>query len=64
MEPKRKPVYEHDSGQPIGDDQYDGMEDMLGDDITETDWDPNTEDPPHDAWAERVLAEAPQEEEE
>lgn len=46
----RRPVYEHDPNKPLAEDQYDGMEEMLGDDILPTDWDPETEDPPHEAW--------------
>lgn len=53
---RTKPLYEHTPGQPLADDEYDGMEDMLGDDILPTDWDPEIEDPPHDKWYAHVAA--------
>lgn len=58
MEPKKmKPVYEHEAGKPLADDEYDGMEDLLGDDILPTDWDAEIEDPPHDKWFAQIEAE-------
>ena len=55
-----KPVYELTPGQPLADGQYDGMEDMLGDnDHLPTDWDVEIEDPPHDAWIAMCNAEKP-----
>lgn len=51
---QKYPVYEHKMGQPLKEDQYDGMEDMLGDDVLPTDWDPETEDPPHDEWLKTI----------
>jgi len=45
-----KVIYEHKIGDPIPPDAVDGMEDMLGDDMLETDWDINTEDPPIGFW--------------
>lgn len=57
MKPKTA-VYEHTPGVPLTDDEYDGMEDMLGDnDYLPTDWDIEIEDPPHDAWFAKIDAE-------
>ena len=53
----KKAVYEHNPKQPLEDDEYDGMEDMLGDDILPTDWDALVEDAPHEAWYAKVEAE-------
>ena len=49
-----KPVFELGPGQELANSQYDGMEDMLGDDILPTDWNPDREDPPHAAWFKHV----------
>ena len=40
-------VYESCEGHELGEEYVDGMEDMLGDDILETDFDIMYEDPPH-----------------
>ena len=49
-----RPVFELGPGQELSDDQYDGMEEWLGDDILPTDWNPEREDPPHEAWFEHI----------
>jgi hypothetical protein len=60
MEPiKMTPVFENEEGKPLEEGQYDGMEDMLGDnDYLPTDYDIEIEDPPHEAWFAKVEAEA------
>jgi hypothetical protein len=51
---KTRPVFELGSGQGLAGNQYDGMEDLLGDDILPTDWNPDIEGPPHEAWFNHV----------